>query len=73
MSLKFNPQQEKSRLEELTHRILDQARHVGADACEVAASASVGLEVQARLGQSEKLEMMRDQSLSVTIFVGESR
>ncbi|MBE59125.1 MAG: metalloprotease PmbA [Gammaproteobacteria bacterium] len=73
MSLKFNPQQEKSRLEELTHRILEQARRVGANACEVAASTSVGLEVQARLGQSEKLEMMRDQSLSVTIFVGESR
>ena len=73
MSVKFNPQQEKNRLEELAHRILDQAKRVGADACEVAASASVGLEVQARLGQSEKLEMMRDQSLSVTVFVGESR
>jgi len=73
MSVQFNPQQEKNRLEALTCSILDKAKNVGADACEVAASASVGLEVQARLGQSEKLEMMRDQSLSITIFVGESR
>jgi len=73
MSIQFNPQQEKNRLEVLTRRILDKAKCAGADACEVAASASVGLEVQARLGQSEKLEMMRDQSLSITVFVGESR
>ena len=73
MSIQFNPQQEKNRLEVLTRCILDKAKSAGADACEVAASASVGLEVQARLGQSEKLEMMRDQNLSITIFVGESR
>ena len=73
MSAKFNSQQEKNRLEELTTRILEQSKHVGADACEVAASASVGLDVQARLGQPEKLEMTRDQSLSITVFLGESR
>jgi PmbA protein len=73
MSAKFNPQQEKNRLEELTTRILEQSKRVGADACEVAASASVGLDVQARLGQPEKLEMTRDQSVSVTVFLGESR
>ncbi|MEC8308756.1 MAG: metalloprotease PmbA [Pseudomonadota bacterium] len=73
MSAQFNSQQEKNRLEELTTRILEQSKHVGADACEVAASASVGLDVQARLGQPEKLEMTRDQSLSITVFLGESR
>ena len=73
MSAKFNSQQEKNRLEELTTRILEQSKHVGADACEVAASASVGLDVQARLGQPEKLEMTRDQSLSITVFLGGSR
>ena len=73
MPAKFNSQQEKNRLEELTTRILEQSKHVGADACEVAASASVGLDVQARLGQPEKLEMTRDQSLSITVFLGESR
>ena len=73
MSAKFNSQQEKNRLEELTTRMLEQAKHVGADACEIAASASVGLDVQARLGQPEKLEMTRDQSLSITVFLGESR
>ena len=41
----------KNRLEGLTTRILEQSKHVGADACEVAASASVGLDVQARLVQ----------------------
>ena len=73
MSAKFNSQHEKNRLEELTTRILEQSKHVGADACEVAASTSVGLDVQARLGQPEKLEMTRDQSLSITVFLGESR
>ena len=73
MPAKFNSQQEKNRLEGLTTRILEQSKHVGADACEVAASASVGLDVQARLGQPEKLEMTRDQSLSITVFLGESR
>ena len=53
--------------------ILELSKRVGADACEVAASASVGLDVQARLGQSEKLEMTRDQSLSITVFLGGSR
>ena len=73
MSVKFNPQEEKNRLEELTLRILERSKLIGADGCEVGASASVGLDVQARLGVPEKLEMTRDQSLSVTVFVGESR
>ncbi len=73
MSAKFNPQLEKSRLEDLTVRILEQSKRSGADGCEVAASASLGLDVQARLGESEKLEMTRDQSVSITVFIGESR
>ncbi len=73
MSAKFNPQREKNRLEELTTSVLEQSKRIGADACEVAASASLGLDVQARLGAAEKLEMTRDQSISVTVFVGESR
>ena len=73
MSVKFNLQQEKNRLEELTLRILEWSKRIGAGGCEVGASASVGLDVQARLGEPEKLEMTRDQSLSVTIFVGESK
>ena len=73
MSAKFNPKQEKNRLEELTLRLLEQSKRVGADQCEVAASASLGLDIQARLGLAEKLEMTRDQSVSVTVFVGESR
>lgn len=73
MFAQFNPQQEKNRLEELTIRILERSKLIGGDGCEVSASASVGLDVQARLGDSEKLEMTRDQSCSVTVFVGESR
>lgn len=73
MPAEFNPEREKSRLESVTTRVLERAQQFGADACEVGASASLGLEVQARLGQSEKLEMMRDQSISVTAFVGKCR
>lgn len=73
MATEFTPQREKNRLEDATQWMLERSRALGADACEVAASASLGLEVQARLGQPEKLEMTRDQSISVTAFVGQSR
>ena len=73
MATEFNPQREKNRLERLTVELLERSRAAGADACEIGASASLGLEVQARLGQPEKLEMTRDQSISVTAFVGQSR
>ncbi len=73
MVTEFNPQREKNRLEDATDWVLSRSRSLGARACEVAASASIGLEVQARLGQPEKLEMTRDQSISVTAFFGESR
>lgn len=73
MATEFNPQREKSRLESITLDVLEQSKAAGADACEVGASASLGLEVTARLGQPEKLEMTRDQSISVTAFVGQSR
>ena len=73
MRAEFNPEHEKNRLKTITRQVLDRARHHGADACEVGASASLGLEVQARMGQPEQLEMMRDQSISVTAFVGQSR
>ena len=73
MTTEFNPQREKSRLESVTLRVLEASKAAGADACEVGASASLGLDVQARLGQPEKLEMTRDQSISITAFVGQSR
>ena len=44
--------------------ILEQSKRVGADACEVAASASVGLDVQARLGQPEEI---RNDSGPITV------
>ncbi|MDC1208079.1 metalloprotease PmbA [Litorivicinus sp.] len=73
MSIEFNSKSEKSRLEVLTADLLLSAKRLGVDACEVAASTSVGLDIQARLGQPEKLEMTRDQSISVTAFIGQSR
>lgn len=73
MATEFNPEREKSRLESITLELLERSKAAGADACEVGASASLGLEVTARLGQPEKLEMTRDQSISVTAFVGQSR
>lgn len=73
MVSEFNPQYEKSRLENVTEGLLARAKALGADACEVSASASAGLDVTARLGQAEKLEMTRDQSVTVTAFIGQSR
>jgi len=73
MVAEFNPQLEKSRLSERIEWILSTAKQHGADACEVAASSHLGLDVQARMGHVEKLELNRDQSVSVTVFSGQSR
>ncbi|NBS11684.1 MAG: metalloprotease PmbA [Gammaproteobacteria bacterium] len=73
MVAEFNPELEKSRLSERVEWILSTAKRQGAEACEVAASSQLGLDVQARMGQVEKLELTRDQSVSVTVFVGQAR
>lgn len=73
MSLEFNPIEEKNRLEDITAQLLEKAKRAGANGCEVVTSASVGLDAQARMGEPEKLEMTRDQSVSVTVFVNDSR
>ncbi len=67
---------ETDRLEEMAVRVtdvLDQARVLGASACEAAVSASLGLSVTVRQGQVDTLQRHADRGLTVTVFFGHSK
>lgn len=73
--LETNPPitEEKSRLEALVSRILDEARVQGADAAEVGVSDERGLSLTVRLGEVETLEYTRSGGFGVTVFVAGSK
>ncbi len=56
-------------LEKLVSIALDEARRLGADQAEVAASQDTGLAATARLGDVENLEFTNDRGLGITVFV----
>ncbi len=56
-------------LDELSVRIVEQARRAGARAVEVGVSAGEGLSVTVRGGACETVEHERDKSLGVTIYL----
>jgi len=58
----------KSELEGLVSMALDEARKLGVDQAEVAASQDVGLSATARLGDVENLEFTNDRGLGITVF-----
>ena len=60
----LGPQQ----LEKLIELALDEARRLGADQAEVAASHDNGLSVTARLGDVENLEYTNDRGLGITVY-----
>lgn len=50
--------------------MLDEARRLGADQAEAAASHDIGLSATARLGDVENLEYTNDRGVGITVFVG---
>lgn len=55
-------------LEALVQMALDEARTLGIDQAEVAASADVGLAATARLGDVENLEYTNDRGIGITVY-----
>jgi len=59
------------RLKEFAAQVLDQARRLGASACECDVSEGHGLSVTVRKGAVDTIEHNRDKSIGVTVYVGE--
>ena len=55
-------------LENLVALALDEARELGVDQAEVAASQDLGLSATARLGDVESLEYTNDRGIGITVF-----
>ena len=60
-------------LESLAQFTLEYAARVGATACEVEISVSIGQSVTVRLDEVETIEYNRDKGLSVTAYLGQQR
>jgi len=58
----------REQLESLVKLALDEARSLGADQAEVAASQDMGLSATARLGDVENLEFTNDRGLGITVY-----
>ena len=58
----------RAELERLVSYALDEARKLGVDQAEVAASHDAGLSATARLGEVENLEYTNDRGVGITVF-----
>ncbi|MGB8712812.1 MAG: metalloprotease PmbA [Onishia taeanensis] len=73
MTQAFDAAAQQALLESRAQAALDQARSLGADACEVGASVDQGIGVSVRLGEVETVELSRDQGIAVTVYVGKRK
>jgi len=55
-------------LERLVGIALEEAKRLGVDQAEVAASSDIGLAATARLGDVENLEFTNDRGLGITVY-----
>ena len=58
----------RAELENLITLALDEAKNLGVDQAEVAASQDTGLSATARLGEVESLEYTNDRGIGITVF-----
>ncbi|QJQ96446.1 MULTISPECIES: metalloprotease PmbA [Halomonadaceae] len=70
MTQAFDAAAQQELLESRVQVALEQARRLGADACEVGASVDQGMEISVRLGEVETVELSRDQGIAVTVYLG---
>lgn len=59
---------EVSRLEDIVHDVIAQAKALGATGVEAGVSFDLGLSVTVRLGETETLEFHQDQGVGVTVY-----
>lgn len=60
-------------LKDMATRILEEAKHQGATAAEVAAGDSSGLVVTVRKGELESVEFTNDRGFGITVYVGDRK
>lgn len=70
MTQAFDAESQQRLLEIRVQAALEQAKRLGADACEVGASVDQGMGISVRLGEVESVELSRDQGFAVTVYVG---
>lgn len=73
MTQAFDAAAQQALLESRVAEALQQARQLGADACEVGASVDQGIGVNVRMGEVETVELSRDQGFAVTVYVGKRK
>ncbi|WP_048307916.1 metalloprotease PmbA [Halomonas sp. PR-M31] len=73
MTQAFDAAAQQTLLESRVAVALEQARTLGADACEVGASVDQGTGVNVRMGDVESVELSRDQGIAVTVYVGKRK
>lgn len=59
---------DQNELEGIVEHVLQEAKLLGADQAEVAASHDIGLSVTARLGEVENIEFTNDRGIGVTVY-----
>ena len=59
--------------QQIVKDLLAEARHMGATAAEAAVSADESLAVTVRLGELETVEQSRDQSLGISVYMGQRK
>jgi PmbA protein len=60
---------DEAELREIVQQMLDEAKSLGADQAEAAASHDIGLSATARLGDVENLEYTNDRGVGITVYV----
>lgn len=58
---------------EISQRLLDRARTLGASQAEVSCSEERGLNVNVRMGEVETVESTRDRGIAVTVYFGQRK
>ncbi len=69
----FDPERVHAELEAVADRVLADARRLGADQVEMAASHERALSATVRLGEVETLEHHRDRGLTVSVYFGKRK
>lgn len=65
--------QRLEQLADISQRLLDRARALGASQAEVSCSDERGLDVNVRLGEVETVESTRDRGIAVTVYFGQRK
>ncbi len=61
------------RLSAVAQQLLERARSLGADQCEVTCNEDAGLAVNVRMGDVETVEATRDRGVSMTVYFGKRK